>query len=164
MKTLLILRHAKSSWKEPLLADHDRPLNKRGKRDAPRIGKLLRKQGLTPDKIISSTAKRARKTAQAVAKAGGYVGEVESTPAFYHAGPEAYISVLCNLSDDCRRVMVVGHNPGMEELIGRLTGHVETMLTAAIAHILLPIGRWEELNDKVEGELINLWYPKELTQ
>ncbi|MFB3041695.1 MAG: histidine phosphatase family protein, partial [Candidatus Poribacteria bacterium] len=83
MKTLLILRHAKSSWEHPELTDHDRPLNKRGKRDAPRMGKLLRVQGLVPDLIMSSTAKRARSTAKTVARKSGYKEKVELTPAFY---------------------------------------------------------------------------------
>ena len=162
MKTLLILRHAKSSWKDSSLADHDRPLNKRGKQDAPRMGKFLRKQGLVPDKIISSTAKRARKTATAVAKAAQYEGKVELTQAFYHAGPGAYLAALCDLSDDYQRVMVVGHNPGMEELVAILTGRMETMSTAAIAHVALPIEGWQELDYEVQGELLHLWHPKEL--
>lgn len=162
MKTLLILRHAKSSWKDSSLADHDRPLNKRGKQDAPRMGKFLRKQDLTPDKIISSTAKRARKTATAVAKASRYEGKVELTKAFYHAGPEAYLTVLRNLSDDYQWVMVVGHNPGMEELVASLTGRMETMSTAAIAHVALPIESWQELDDGVQGEFLHLWRPKAL--
>jgi len=74
MKTLLILRHAKSSWSHPGLSDHDRPLNKRGKRDAPRMGQLLREEGLLPDLIISSSAKRAKTTAERVSNESGYVG------------------------------------------------------------------------------------------
>jgi phosphohistidine phosphatase len=162
MKTLLILRHAKSSWKHPELTDHDRPLNKRGKRDAPRIGKLVRDNGLMPDLIMSSTAERARKTAKAVAKASGYKSKIELTPAFYHAGPEAYISALRNLSDDYRRIMVVGHNPGMEELLELLTGRVEVMPTAALALVSLPVTQWRELSHETIGELINLWRPREL--
>ena len=77
MKTLLILRHAKSSWNYPELSDYDRPLNKRGKRDAPRMGKFLREQKLTPDRILTSSAKRARRTASKVAKACGYGGKVK---------------------------------------------------------------------------------------
>jgi phosphohistidine phosphatase len=76
IKTLLILRHAKSSWKFPDLADHDRPLNKRGKRDAPKIGNLLKEKDLVPDLIISSTAVRAKRTAKMVAKASKYKGNV----------------------------------------------------------------------------------------
>ena len=163
MKTLLILRHAKSSWKHPELTDHDRPLNKRGKRDAPRMGKLLRDQGLVPDLIISSTAKRARSTAKTVARKSGYKEEVELTPAFYLASPREYISVLRTLSDDYGRVMVVGHNPGMEELVEKLTGELEIMTTAALAQVLLPIDQWSQLDEETAGELVHLWRPRELT-
>ena len=163
MKTLLILRHAKSSWKDASLADHDRPLNKRGKRDAPRMGKFLLKQKLVPDRIISSTAKRARKTATAVAKACHCKDNVELAPEFYHAGPGSYLAVLQNVSDNDQRVMVVGHNPGMEALVAHLTSRMETMPTAALAHIELPIEQWKELDYEVQGELLNLWRPKALT-
>jgi phosphohistidine phosphatase len=147
-----------------LLADHDRPLNKRGKQDAPRVGQFLQEHGLVPDRIISSTAKRARKTAQAVAKASGYDGKVKLTAAFFHAGPAAYIATLRDVSDDYRRVMVVGHNPGLEELVAEVTGLAELMPTAAVAHISLPIEQWKDLADGVKGELVNLWRPKELAQ
>ena len=160
MKTLLILRHAKSSWKDTSLADHDRPLNKRGKRDAPRMGKLLQEQDLVPDRIISSNAKRARNTAKAVAKACHREDKVELTSEFYHAGPGAYLAVLQNVQDDDQRVMVVGHNPGMEALVTHLTGRMETMPTAALAHVALPIEKWTDLDYEVQGELLHLWRPK----
>ncbi len=162
MKTLLILRHAKSSWKDSSLADHDRPLNKRGKQDAPRMGRFLREQGLVPDRIISSTAKRARKTAAAVAKVCHCEDKVELTQEFYHAGPGAYLAVLQSVPDNEQRVMVVGHNPGMEALVTHLTGRMETMPTAALAHVTLPIEKWEELDYEVQGELLDLWRPKAL--
>ena len=160
MKTLLILRHAKSSWKDASLADHDRPLNKRGKRDAPRMGEFVREQGLAPDRIISSTAKRARNTAKAVAKACCCEDKVELTSEFYHATPGVYLAVLQNVPDDDSRVMVVGHNPGMEALVAHLTGSRETMPTAALAHVVLPIEKWAELDYEVQGELLGLWRPK----
>ena len=163
VKTLLILRHAKSSWKDTSLADHDRPLNKRGKRDAPRMGKLLRKQDLVPDRIISSTAKRARNTATAVAKACHRQDKVELTSEFYHAGLGSYLAVLQNLSDDNQRVMIVGHNPGLEALVTHLTGRMETMPTAALAHVALPIEQWTEVDYETQGELLDLWRPKALT-
>ena len=163
MKTLLILRHAKSSWKDTSLADHDRPLNKRGKQDALRMGKFLREQGLVPDRIISSTAKRARKTTTAVAKACHCEDKVELTQEFYHAGPGSYLAILQNVPDDNQRVMVVGHNPGMEALVTHLTGRMETMPTAALAHVVLPIEKWMELDYEVQGELLDLWRPKALT-
>ncbi|MGB7955409.1 MAG: histidine phosphatase family protein [Candidatus Nitrosopolaris sp.] len=100
MKSVLILRHAKSSWKHPELADHDRPLNKRGKRDAQRMGELLRNEHLIPESVISSTAIRARDTAKAVVKASGYKGKIALNRSLYAAGPEAYLKVLNGLSND----------------------------------------------------------------
>ena len=102
MKSILVLRHAKSSRKDPDLTDHDRPLNKRGKRDAPRMGRLMKKENLVPDVIISSTAIRAHSTAEAVAKTSGYTGEIIVDKSLYAAGPEAYLGVMHDLSDDIR--------------------------------------------------------------
>jgi phosphohistidine phosphatase len=162
MKTLLILRHAKSSWKEEGMADHDRPLNKRGKRDAPRMGKLLRESDLAPDLIISSTAKRARKTASKVAKKCEYEGVIELTGELYLAPPQNYLQVLRNVPDQYDRVMVVGHNPGLEDLLSVLTGANTPLPTAALAQVELPIAQWQELDGTVEGDLRDLWLPKEL--
>ena len=162
MKTLLILRHAKSSWKDASLSDHDRPLNKRGKRDAPRMGALIRDEGLVPDLILSSTARRAKATAQAAAEACGYEDQVVLTPELYHAGPESYLMALYSLPDHYERVMVVGHNPGVEELLEDLCGATERMPTAALAQVALPIGAWSELQLEGEGQLVNLWLPKAL--
>jgi bisphosphoglycerate-dependent phosphoglycerate mutase len=98
MKSVLILRHAKSSWTHPELNDHDRPLNKRGKRDAPLIGELLKNEHLIPEFIISSNAKRADSTAKIVAKAAGYKGEIALNQSLYAAKPAAYIDVLRDLA------------------------------------------------------------------
>ena len=163
MKTLLILRHAKSSWDNLDLSDYDRPLNKRGKRDAPRMGDFLRQQELVPDLIISSTAKRAKKTAKLFAKAVGYKEKISLENVFYHAKPETYITVLREISHDYERIMVIGHNPGLETLVTILTGSMELMPTAAIAHVLLPIDQWDQLTGEMEGKLQNLWRPKEIT-
>lgn len=162
MKTLLILRHAKSSWDNAQLTDYERPLNKRGKQDAPRMGKLLREQDLAPDLIITSSAERALATAEAVALASGYEQEIRATRSFYHADPAAYIEALRQLDDSLERVMVVGHNPGMEELVEELTGSWETFPTAALAQVALSIAHWRELDEGTTGELVNLWRPKEL--
>ncbi len=164
MKTLLLLRHAKSSWNNPDLADHDRPLNSRGKRDAPRIGQLLADEGLTPDLIISSTARRARQTAEAVAEHSSYAEEVRFERDLYHGAPEDYFFVLRDLPDAYETVLLVGHNPGMEELLDLLAGEVERMPTAALARITLPIDRWRDLNDEIEGQLIQIWRPRELAE
>jgi phosphohistidine phosphatase len=161
MRTLLILRHAKSSWKNTRLADHDRPLNERGRRDAPRIGQLVRDENLVPDLILTSSAERARATAEAVALASGYQGEVQVTRRLYHAAAETYLDLLSHVSDEHRRVMVVGHNPGMAELVEVLTGQSQRMPTAALAQVQFSVSGWSGLTG-AEGSLVNLWRPKEL--
>lgn len=162
MKTLLILRHAKSSWKDESLPDHDRPLNKRGKEEAPRMGRLIRELDLIPDLIISSTARRAQTTAKLVAEEAGYDGEIILLRDLYAAAPEAYLEALETVGDKFQRVMVVGHNPGLEELVEALTGEYQPMPTAALAQVSLPIEGWSELNDEVEGKLSGFWSPKSL--
>jgi phosphohistidine phosphatase len=94
MKTLLILRHAKSDWGNSRLADYDRPLNERGKGDAPRMGQLLRDEDIVPDLIITSSAERAQTTAELAAIASGYENEITYTRRLYHAAPDAYIELL----------------------------------------------------------------------
>jgi len=162
MKTVLILRHAKSSWKKPDLDDHDRPLNARGKRDAPRIGKLLRGQHLVPDYVVCSTAKRARKTTEAVTQACGYTGEIEHADGLYMGDPEDYVATLRALPDACERALVVGHNPSVQELLTQLTGAYEEMPTAALAEVKLPIEHWSSLGQDPQGALAHLWTPKSL--
>jgi phosphohistidine phosphatase len=164
MKTLLVLRHAKSSWKDPALDDQERPLNKRGRRDGPRMGELVREYGLTPDIIISSDAVRARLTAEAVAKAARYAGEILLDPHLYMANPAGILAVLRAVQDSkAGTVMVVGHNPGLEELVARLTGDQQDLPTATLAQIALPIGQWRDLKLSTRGTLLGLWRPKELT-
>lgn len=164
MKTLLILRHAKSSWKRPDLDDHDRPLNARGRRDAPRMGALLRRRGLTPDLVVSSTAVRARTTAEQVAEESGYGGQVTLDRRLYLAAPEALVDVVGSLGGGAARVLVVGHNPGLEDLLARLTGAAEALPTAALAQVALPIAAWRELRASTRGRLVALWRPKELDE
>ena len=162
MKTLLILRHAKSSWKDARLADHDRPLNLRGKEDAPRMGALLADEGLIPDLILSSTAKRAKTTSEAAAEASGYDGEIFYSRDLYHADPEAYIYALRVQPSSYESVMVVGHNPGLEELVDVLTGESLRLPTCALVQVSLPIEAWEELTDETEGTLVKFWQPRAL--
>lgn len=162
MKTLLILRHAKSSWADNSLSDHDRPLKGRGKRDAPRMGRLLKDQDLIPDLIISSSARRAILTAQLLADACDYDSEIEVTREFYHAAPETYLEYIAYLSEDVNVVMVVGHNPGVEDLVEEFSDSWQRMPTAALAVIHLDVASWMDLNSETEGELVNLWTPREI--
>ena len=165
MKTLLLLRHAKSSWKEHDLPDHDRPLNKRGQNDAPRMGKLLKDEDLIPDLIMSSTAVRAKKTAELVAKACRYKGGIVLNHSLYGAEPAAYLKILEGLSDKHMAALVVGHSPSVEETVEVLTGSPDVIMpTCALAQISLPIQNWAELNkQKINGKLLRVWRPKELS-
>ena len=163
MKTLLVLRHAKSSWNDQELDDHERPLNKRGRRDAPRLRELVREYGLIPDVIISSDAVRARLTAEAVAEAVRYAGEILLDPRLYLACPADILSLLTTVRENAGTVMIVGHNPGLEKLVEQLTGERQDLPTAALAQIGLPIGQWRDLKRSTRGTLVGLWRPEELT-
>ena len=162
MKTLLVLRHAKSSWDEPGADDHARPLNSRGERDAPRMGRLLRDERLAPDLILSSDAARARQTAEAVAEAAAFDGTILLEPRLYHASPADIISVVRETDEDVATILIVGHNPGFEELLARITGRRDDFPTAALARITLPIERWQDLETTTRGTLAGLWRPREL--
>jgi phosphohistidine phosphatase len=161
MKTLLIFRHAKSSWKDESLPDHDRPLNKRGQRDAPRMGEKLHEEGFQPDLVLCSTAVRARETARLALEAADYDGEIEYREELYAFEPGAYLNALTRLSDSIDQVMIVGHNPAMEELLTGLTGEHQPMTTAALAQVELPVEKWSEISFGMQASLVNLWRPKE---
>lgn len=162
MKTLLVQRHAKSSWKHPEVSDHDRPLNKRGRRDAPRMGRFVAAQGLRPDVIVASTARRARRTAEEVARHAGCEGAVQLDRRLYLASPDEIVDVVRGVAGSARRVMVVGHNPGLEDLVARLAGRRETLPTAALAALRLSIRSWTELTASTAGDLAGPWRPREL--
>jgi len=161
MKTLLLLRHAKSSWNRPELNDHDRPLNKRGNKEAPEVGKYLKANDLVPDLILSSTALRAHDTAQAVADESGFEGQIELYQDLYLSDTSCYLDILQRIPDDANRVLVVGHNPDLEELLTLLTDTTLHLTTAALAQIDLPISSWQELNEAADGRFQNLWSPRE---
>jgi phosphohistidine phosphatase len=163
MKSVLILRHAKSSWKDPDTEDHERPLNKRGKSDAFTMGNLLKNGCLQPDLIISSTAKRARSTAKRVAESLGYKGKIILDRSVYEAEPMAYINILRHLPDEYTRVLIVGHNPGVEELVSMSTGKEHVMPTCSLAHVQFSVNSWNQLNFKSRGMLLGAWQPRELT-
>ena len=163
MKTLLILRHAKSSWGDASRDDRERPLNARGRRDAPRVGDRLRDAALVPDVIITSDAVRAHTTAVAVAEAAGFAGDLVVDPLLYHASPEDVLAVVRTVPDaHARIVMIVGHNPGLEDLVEQLAGKRHHLPTAALAHLALAMDAWDELDASTRATLVDLWRPKEL--
>jgi phosphohistidine phosphatase len=122
MKTILVLRHAKSDWSDPYLADFDRPLAKRGLNDAPRMGEVLMLYQCVPDRILSSPALRARLTAELVARECGYGKSIHWEDSFYGGGSHDLIAALQRLPDAIERPMLVGHNPTLEETVTLLLG------------------------------------------
>lgn len=163
MPTLLLMRHAKSDWSDPGCSDHDRPLNPRGKRDAPRMGRWLKQQGLHPVRIVTSSAKRARKTATRVAQSFERDLPTDIRSELYHASPEMWVDVLAELPSDADCVLAVGHNPGLEELLHELVGRYERMPTAAIAVLDVGSRGWETFSDPEPAvSLRAIGRPKEL--
>lgn len=164
MKTLLGLRHAKSSWSDTTVDDRDRDLNARGRRDAVRMGELIRQNQLSPDVIISSDALRARLTAEAVADVIGFQEAIALDRRLYLASPADIVAVIRTAAGAASTVMIVGHNPGLEQLVERLTGEPNDLPTAALAQIELPIDQWRDLTVSTQGHLVDLWRPKELNE
>ncbi len=162
MKTLLLLRHAKSSWASPELDDHDRPLNPRGQRTAPLMGKFAAQQGLLPDLIVSSTARRAQETTRLFVDESQFQGEVRFDEQIYLADVSTLISVLNDLPESANSVMLVGHNPGFEELVELLADHSGPFPTAALARIDLPVESWQQIGRETSGDLQDLYRPREL--
>jgi phosphohistidine phosphatase len=160
---LLILRHAKSSWADSYSDDWERPLNERGERDAPRVGLLIRQLSLLPDLIVTSDAVRAHATTQAVAEAAGYGGRIVLSPRLYHATPQTIIEVLQEVPDSARAALIVGHNPGLEELVAQLTGESVELPTATLVHLEVAVNEWRDLSLSRRADLKNVWRPRELS-
>lgn len=154
MLTLSILRHAKSSWGDATLADFDRPLNERGRDAAPRMGALMRREGLRPDHILCSPAVRTRQTLDLIR------GEPDALPAgdfddrLYHATPTTMLRVMREVADTCRHVLLVGHNPGLQQLSVWLiaTGSAskrrelaEKLPTGALVVVTFEADRWRDI-------------------
>jgi phosphohistidine phosphatase len=161
MKRLYLVRHAKSSWARSELDDIDRPLNKRGKRDAPFMGQRLKQHDVCPDLIISSPAKRALKTAKIISEEMGCPKkQIEIDDALYLHGTSAIISLIQSIDDDHESVMLFGHNPDFTELAERLTDYqVDNIPTCGIFCIDFNVGSWQEV-DEGKGLFTFFDYPK----
>jgi phosphohistidine phosphatase len=160
MKNLFLLRHAKSSWDDPGVEDFDRPLNERGRKAAPLMGEVIRKKKVEPDLILCSPAKRARQTARLVLEAAKLDVPVSFENAIYEASSEELIEVL-SAQNSARSILLIGHNPGLEDLVGELTGRLERFPTAALASIELGIGTWQGIT-RGAGQLCWIIRPKEI--
>ncbi|MGE4474090.1 MULTISPECIES: SixA phosphatase family protein [Stutzerimonas] len=143
MKTLYLVRHAKSSWDDPTLADHDRPLAKRGLRQLEEIGPWLAARGVRPQRLLCSTAARAQATARPLAEAMGYPpAAIDYQARLYACTPDALLAVIGEQPDDLQSLMLVGHNPELTELATRLGAGIEHMPTCAVVELVFASGRW----------------------
>jgi phosphohistidine phosphatase len=153
MKVLTLLRHAKSGWDDPALPDFDRPLNPRGRRAAHTVGREMRRLGLGFDRVVASPARRVIETIEEVAQAYGPL-RPEYDRRLYLASPETLMEVAREMPGQVERLLLVGHNPGLEELVlrlsarGALRSEVETKYpTATVAEMELPVESWAELRE-----------------
>jgi len=160
MKTLYLLRHAKSSWKDPEQQDFDRPLNGRGREAAPLVGRLIRQRKLRVDLLLSSPAARARETAALVKESAGLSAELLYDERVYEADAARLLEVVTQSAESADALMLVGHNPGMEELLTFLTGEERRMSTAALACVALDVEKWGKVRARA-GRLEWLVRPKE---
>ena len=161
MKKLLLLRHAKSSWADATLPDFERPLNERGRLAAPLVGNFLGERRIKPDLVICSPAKRTRETIALVLEAARLETELRYDERIYEATVTNLLEIVSQIEDDKREVMLVGHNPGFENLLERLTNESERMPTAALAQITLDAEKWNEATTQ-GGRLERLVKAKEL--
>lgn len=163
MKTLTIVRHAKSSWKDASLRDRDRPLNKRGKRDAPEMGRRIDEAGIRPSLILSSPAVRAWKTAKAVAEAINYPLEfLQKEDALYLASVERMLDVLVAQDNRFNNIMLVAHNPGLTEFANFLVpGLTNNLPTAGVVSVEIDQDDWS-LYERPETRLVLHDWPKRL--
>ena len=159
MKKLILVRHAKSSWDYPHLTDFERPLNKRGKKNAPDMGQRLKNAGIVPDLIISSPAKRAFKTSKLIAQELGYpTRDILTDQELYHSGTNTMLNVLRSQGDNNDLIMLFAHNPGITDFAEYLTGeYIGNIVTAGIFGVAFDTDSWARID---KGEFRFYDYPK----
>lgn len=161
MRTLLLVRHAKSSWDNPALSDKERPLNKRGKDDAPKMGKLLKKRDFQPDLIVSSPAKRAYSTAKRIAKELDYNKcSIETDEALYMADTEDFYGAISKVPGNVYSLMLFSHNYGITHFANFISDSgIENIPTCGLVRIDFEMESWKEITE-TKGKLIYFEYPK----
>ncbi|MGJ0455304.1 histidine phosphatase family protein [Aliarcobacter cryaerophilus] len=160
MKELILIRHAKSSWSNPLLEDFERPLNKRGAKNAPFMAKILKQKEVNPDLIISSPSKRTKDTLDFFIKEFDFKNEIIFEESIYEAPFENILKVLKNIDDRYKTIFLFGHNPGLNDLVAFLLGSFkENIPTSGVLKINFDIKKWENLKEKI-GILEFFIYPK----
>ena len=161
MKNLFLTRHAKSSWSNPGLADIDRPLNERGKKAAPVMGKLIVDKGEKPELLISSPANRALSTAKAFGEVMGLVeNDIIVNRAIYGAGAQQLLELVQNQDDLHKSIMLFGHNPTFTSFVNMLTGsNIMNVVTCGVVRIDFEYSSWIDI-DFGSGRLVYYEYPK----
>ncbi len=164
MKQLLLIRHAKSDWDHAGLSDHDRPLNDRGLRDCPRMARALAERGVVPGVVLSSTAVRARTTAEAITSGLGLdPAIIRLVPDLYLASDKVILKQIQGLDESKDTAFLFGHNPGMHETVNRLAaeGGVGDFPTLAVARFELDLDHWGQIEWE-SGRLMELIIPRDL--
>lgn len=161
MKRLYIIRHAKSSWNDITLSDFDRPLNERGERDAPRMGKHLKEKRIAADLLLTSPAKRAFSTAEYFALILNYPTEnIKTDRKLYHADADAILTTVKNINNKHDEVLLFGHNPGLTDFVNQLTdSSIDNVPTCGIAACIFDVDSWNSVGWRT-GKLEFFDYPK----
>ncbi len=164
MKTIYLVRHAKSSWKYPNLDDFERPLNKRGRKNAPFMGTILKKLKVAPDLIISSPANRAAMTARIIADKISYpLEKIRYSESIYEFSEDALIPVIKQIDDRVNKAMVVGHNPAANGLANYIGDRpISNIPTCGVCCVELDISSWAKISDHC-GKVKFFEYPKKHT-
>jgi len=150
-RTLILIRHAKSSWANPMEKDFDRHLNERGKTDAPRMGEKLKTLGLIPDYIVSSSARRTRQTAKRIADEVGYnIDNIKWEEKLYHCAPVVFEEVIYSIDDSVNTLYIVAHNPGITDFVNQLSPafRIDNMPTCGIVGVHFEADKWNEFSAK----------------
>ena len=166
-RQLIVLRHAKSDWGTDAPTDHARPLNQRGRKDAPRVAQRICELGWAPPYVVSSDSQRTKETYRRMrdmfTEALGEEPMVQFLDSLYHAGPEALESALADVPDEVSLVMAIGHNPGWQEVVHALTGQAVSMTTANAALLSIEGDNWPAAFNRAGcWELVDVIRPKEL--
>ena len=155
MKKLIIIRHAKSSWNDPFLDDHQRPLAERGLRDCPRMGQRLKRRDVMPDLIISSDAERAKSTALIISEQLHFPkNQIQFTRELYHASSSEIMKVIKKVNNDYDTLMIFGHNPGFNDLIGDMGEEIENLPTSGQFGFMFEVDSW----DRVGKYNASMWF------
>jgi phosphohistidine phosphatase len=163
MKTLLLVRHAKSSWDDPSLKDYDRPLNARGQADAPRMGRLLLLRDLVPDAVLCSPSQRTRQTYDLLQYEWPHVAAVAFPKSLYHCPALELCDLIRTAAEPAQRLMVIGHNPGLADFLFATVHYDDKFPTAAIAWLTVDIDTWADFHPQLTVRLQDIWRPKDVS-